>query len=172
HDSVLVYAKNNGPGTELNRIPRKESMVSMYRNPDNDPRGPYKADNFSVGPAVERNIYEIVTPSGRKVLPPNGYSWRLSKERFNELLKDNRVYFGIDGNSAPAYKRFLSEVKDGVVAQTLWTYQEVGHNQDAKKEIKNIFNGASAFGTPKPEKFIQRIITDRKSVVKEKSIKH
>jgi len=159
HDSVLVYAKNNGPGTELNRIPRKESMVSMYRNPDNDPRGPYKADNFSVGPAVERNIYEIVTPSGRKVLPPNGYSWRFSKERFNELLKDNRVYFGIDGNSAPAYKRFLSEVKDGVVAQTLWTYQEVGHNQDAKKEIKNIFNGASAFGTPKPEKFIQRIIT-------------
>lgn len=159
HDSILVYAKNNSSDKELNRIPRKESMVSSYKNPDNDPRGPYKADNFSVGPAVERNIYEIETPSGRKVMPPAGRSWLYSKERYHELLRDNRVYFGKDGNSMPAYKRFLSEVKDGVVAQTLWTYQEVGHNQDAKKEIKKLFNGKSVFSTPKPEKFIQRIVT-------------
>ena len=133
-------------------------MVANYKNPDNDPRGVYKADNISVGPAVEKNIYEITTPSGRKVLPPDGYSWRFSKERFEELLADNRVYFGKDGNSAPSYKRFLSEVKDGVVAQTLWTYQEVGHNQDAKKEIKSLFDGQAAFGTPKPEKLIQRVL--------------
>ena len=158
HDAILVYAKNNSSEKEFNRIPRKESMVANYKNPDNDPRGVYKADNFSVGPAVEKNIYEITTPSGRKVLPPDGYSWRFSKERFEELLADNRVYFGKDGNSAPSYKRFLSEVKDGVVAQTLWTYQEVGHNQDAKKEIKSLFDGQAAFGTPKPEKLIQRVL--------------
>lgn len=159
HDTVLFYAKNNGSQTELNRIPRKDSMTNMYKNPDNDPRGPYKADNFSVGPPVEKNIYEITTPSGRKVLPPNGYSWRFSKERYQELLNENRVYFGKKGDSSPSYKRFLSEVKDGVVAQTLWTYKEVGHNQDAKKEIKSLFHGKSVFITPKPEKFIQRIIT-------------
>ncbi|HFI0640864.1 TPA: DNA methyltransferase [Streptococcus suis] len=158
HDAILVYAKNNSSEKEFNRIPRKESMVANYKNPDNDPRGVYKADNFSVGPAVEKNIYEITTPSGRKVLPPDGYSWRFSKERFEELLADNRVYFGKDGNSAPSYKRFLSEVKDGVVAQTLWIYQEVGHNQDAKKEIKSLFDGQAAFGTPKPEKLIQRVL--------------
>ena len=158
HDAILVYAKNNSSEKEFNRIPRKESMVANYKNPDNDPRGVYKADNFSVGPAVEKNIYEITTPSGRKVLPPDGYSWRFSKERFEELLADYRVYFGKDGNSAPSYKRFLSEVKDGVVAQTLWTYQEVGHNQDAKKEIKSLFDGQAAFGTPKPEKLIQRVL--------------
>ncbi len=158
HDAILVYAKNNSSEKEFNRIPRKESMVANYKNPDNDPRGVYKADNFSVGPAVEKNIYEITTPSGRKVLPPDGYSWRFSKERFEELLADNRVYFGKDGNSAPSYKRFYTEVKDGVVAQTLWTYQEVGHNQDAKKEIKSLFDGQAAFGTPKPEKLIQRVL--------------
>lgn len=158
HDAILVYAKNNSSEKEFNRIPRKESMVANYKNPDNDPRGVYKADNISVGPAVEKNIYEITTPSGRKILPPDGYSWRFSKERFEELLADNRVYFGKDGNSAPSYKRFLSEVKDGVVAQTLWTYQEVGHNQDAKKEIKSLFDGQAAFGTPKPEKLIQRVL--------------
>lgn len=158
HDSILVYAKNNNSETELNKIPRKDSMLAMYKNPDNDPRGVYKADNFSVGPAIKKNIYEIVTPTGRKVLPPDGYSWRFSKEKYLELRNDNRVYFGKDGNSSPAYKRFLSDVKDGVVAQTLWTYDEVGHNQEAKKEIKNLFNGKSAFGTPKPERLIERVI--------------
>ena len=158
HDAILVYAKNNSTQKELNKVPRKESMIANYKNPDNDPRGVYKADNFSVGPAVKKNIYEITTPSGRKVLPPDGYSWRFSEERYKELVADNRVYFGKDGSSAPAYKRFLSEVKDGVVAQTLWTYQEVGHNQDAKKEIKELFDGQAVFGTPKPEKLIQRII--------------
>ena len=158
HDAILVYAKNNSTQKELNKVPRKESMIANYKNPDNDPRGVYKADNFSVGPAVQKNIYEITTPSGRKVLPPDGYSWRFSEERYKELVEDNRVYFGKYGSSAPAYKRFLSEVKDGVVAQTLWTYQEVGHNQDAKKEIKELFDGQAAFGTPKPEKLIQRII--------------
>ena len=158
HDSLLVYAKNNSSEKELNKLPRDDEATSRYKNPDNDSRGVWQSDNLSVGPAVENNIYEIITPSGRSVFPPEGRSWLLSQERFNEFVQDNRIWFGEDGNNVPRIKRFLSEVKDGVVAQTLWTYKEVGHNQDAKKEIKNLFNGQAAFGTPKPEKLIQRII--------------
>lgn len=158
HDAILVYAKNNSSEKELNKLPRDETANSRYKNPDNDPRGPWKASDFSVGPAVESNVYEIITPSGRSVYPPKGRSWVLSEKRFEEFLKDNRIWFGEKGNNVPSTKRFLSEVNDGVVAQTLWTYQEVGHNQDAKKEIKNLFDGQAAFGTPKPEKLFQRII--------------
>ena len=158
HDAILVYAKNNSSEKELNKLQRDEAANSRYKNPDNDPRGPWSSSDLSVGPAVESNIYEIVTPSGRSVYPPEGYSWRLNKERLDEFIKDNRIWFGENGNNVPRIKRFLSEVKDGVVAQTLWTYKEVGHNQDAKKEIKNLFEGQAMFGTPKPEKLIQRII--------------
>lgn len=158
HDAILVYAKNNSGEKELNKLPRDEVASNRYKNPDNDPRGVWQSDNLSVGPAVESNIYEIITPSGRSVYPPEGRSWLFNKTRFREFLDDNRIWFGQDGNNVPRIKRFLSEVKDGVVAQTLWTYQEVGHNQDAKKEIKNLFEGQAVFGTPKPEKLIQRII--------------
>lgn len=159
HDYIQVYAKNNSSNKELNRIPRDETANSRYKNPDNDPRGVWQSDNFSVGPAVEKNIYRITTPSGREVLPPDGYSWRFSEERFEELKRDNRVYFPDNGNGVPRYKRFLSDVKDGVVAQTLWTYEEVGHNQEAKKEIKKLFADKAVFTTPKPEKLIQRVLT-------------
>ena len=158
HDAILVYAKNNSSEKELNKLPRDEIANSRYKNPDNDLRGVWQSDNLSVGPAIKSNIYEIITPSGRSVYPPDGYSWRLNKERFKEFLSDNRIWFGEDGNNVPRIKRFLSEVKEGVVAQTLWTYKEVGHNQDAKKEIKSLFDGEAVFGTPKPEKLIQRII--------------
>ena len=158
HDYIQVYAKNNSSNKELNRLPRSAEANSRYKNPDNDPRGVWQSDNLSVGPAVQANIYEITTPSGRKVLPPDGYSWRLSKDRLKEFIDNNRIWFGKDGDNVPRIKRFLSEV-GGVVAQTLWTYQEVGHNQDAKKEIKALFEGQALFGTPKPEKLLQRILT-------------
>ena len=158
HDYIQVYAKNNSSNKELNRLPRSAEANSRYKNPDNDSRGLWKSGDLSVGPAVQSNIYEITTPSGRKVLPPNGYSWRLSKDRLKEFIDDNRIWFGKDGDNVPSIKRFLSEV-GGVVAQTLWTYQEVGHNQDAKKEIKTLFEGQALFGTPKPEKLLQRILT-------------
>ena len=158
HDYIQVYAKNNSSNKELNRLPRSTEANSRYKNPDNDPRGVWQSDNLSVGPAVQANVYEIITPSGRKVLPPDGYSWRLSKERLKEFIDDNRIWFGKDGDNVPRIKRLLSEV-GGVVAQTLWTYQEVGHNQDAKKEIKALFEGQALFGTPKPEKLLQRILT-------------
>lgn len=156
HDTILVYAKNC-EGFELNKLPRTEEANSIYKNPDNDPRGPWQSDNLSVGPAVEEKLYEIETPSGRKVYPPKGRCWLFTKERFEEMVADNRIWFGKNGDGVPRIKRFLSEVKDGITAMTLWTYQEVGHNQDAKKEAK-AFNSDSVFATPKPEKLIQRII--------------
>lgn len=158
HDYIQVYAKNNSSEKELNRLPRSAEANSRYKNPDNDPRGAWKPGDLSVGPAVKENIYPITTPSGRTVLPPNGRSWVYSKDKFNEMIKDNRIWFGKDGINVPSVKRFLSDVK-GVVAQTLWTYEEVGHNQDAKREIKKLFNNNSVFTTPKPEKLLRRIIT-------------
>ena len=148
HDTILVYA---------NKLPRSEDANNRYKNPDNDPRGVWKSSDLSVGPAIEKNIYEIITPSGRKTLPPKGYSWRLSEDRLQEFIADNRIWFGPDGKSVPSIKRFLTEVKDGVTPMTLWTYQEVGHNQDAKKEAK-VFNDANVFATPKPEKLMERVI--------------
>lgn len=158
HDIILVYAKNFDPTFTLNKLPRSAKANARYKNPDNDPRGVWKSDNLSVGPAVESNIYEITTPSGRKVMPPRGYSWRLNKERFAEFVADNRIWFGKDGNNVPSIKRFLSEVKDGVVAMTLWTRDEVGDSQEGKREIKALhFN--SIFDTPKQERLIERILT-------------
>ena len=160
HDYILVYAKCKTSHFELNKIPRKEKQREMYKNYDNDPRGDWKSDNLSVGPAIEKNIYPITTPSGRVCYPPEGYSWRLSKERFEEYCADNRIWFGEKGSNVPSIKRFLSEVKQGVVATTLWTYEDVGHTQDAKKEIKVLFpNDKNPFDTPKPERLIERILT-------------
>ena len=156
HDVILVYSKNSD-GFQLNKLPRTAEANAAYKNPDNDPRGVWKSSDFSVGPAVEKNIYPITLPSGRIVLPPKGRSWVLSKERLEEFLSDNRIWFGTKGDAVPSTKRFLSEVKDGMTPMTLWTYQEVGHNQDAKKEAK-VFNSDSVFATPKPERLIERVI--------------
>lgn len=156
HDTILVYSKSIENLT-LNKIARSQEATKSYKNLDNDQRGLWTSGDLSVGPIIESKVYEIITPSGRKVLPPNGYCWRLSKERFEEYLADNRIWFGAKGDGVPRIKRFLTEVKDGVTPMTLWTYQEVGHNQDAKKEAK-VFNDENVFATPKPEKLIERVI--------------
>lgn len=158
HDIILVYAKNMDSTFTLNKLPRSTEANARYKNPDNDPRGVWKSSDISVGPAVESNIYEITTPSGRKVMPPKGRSWVLNKERFAEFVADNRIWFGEDGNNVPSIKRFLSEVKDGVVAMTLWTRDEVGDSQEGKREIKAL-HFDSIFDTPKQERLIQRILT-------------
>lgn len=158
HDAILVYAKNKTNKYELNRLPRSADANDRYKNPDNDPRGAWTSGDLSVGPAVESNIYPITTPSGRVCYPPEGYSWRLSQDKFQDYIRDNKIWFGENGDNVPRIKRFLSEVKDGIVATTLWTYQEVGHNQEAKKEIK-AFGFESVFDTPKPERLIERVLT-------------
>ena len=103
------------------------------------------------------NLYEITTPAGRKVLPPSGTCWRFSPERYEELLKDNRVWFGVSGTSAPRLKRFLHEVQDGVIAGSLWFRDEVGDNLEAKREIVAL-DPVNVFATPKPERLLQRVL--------------
>lgn len=157
HDHLLVFCKNIQE-LESFSLTRTEAANSRYKNPDNDPRGAWKTGDLSVGPAMESNIYQIKTPSGRVVLPPNGRSWVYSQQKFEELIKDNRIWFGENGSNVPSVKRFISEVKDGLTPMTIWTYQEVGHNQDARKETKELFDGKAVFDYPKPVKFIQRML--------------
>ena len=159
HDTILVYAKDLSPNFELNKLPRTEEANARYKNPDNDYRGRWKSSDMSVGPAVKENIYEIITPSGRKVLPPDGRSWVLSKARFEEFVADNRIWFGPKGDSVPSVKRFLSDVKDGMTSMTWWNRDEVGDNQEAKKEIKALGLSDKPFDTPKSERLLQRILT-------------
>lgn len=156
HDFVIVYAKKKD-NWKPNLLPRSESMNSRYKNPDNDPRGPWMSSDLSVRRVTEKDIYEIITPSGIKYFPTKGRSWGVSQDTFNELVLDNRVWFGENGDNMPRLKRFLSEVKNGTTALTIWTYDEVGHNQDAKKEVKQ-FNSEEVFETPKPERLIERIL--------------
>ena len=157
HDFILVYAKNKEVWRP-NLLPRSEEMDSRYKNPDNDPRGVWKTSDLSVRRKTEKDIYEIKTPSGRIVLPPSGRSWGVSKENFQILLTENRVWFGKNGDSVPQLKRFLTDVKQGMTSMTIWKYKEVGHTQDAMKESKAI-NSESVFGTPKPERLIERVLT-------------
>ena len=157
HDHILCYAKNKITWRP-NLLPRSDLMNSRYKNPDNDIRGPWTSGDVSVKTYSASCDYPITTPSGRVVNPPRGYCWRFSREKFQEMVADNRIWFGENGNSVPRVKRFLSDVKDGITALTIWTYQEVGHNQDAKKEVKS-FNDKDVFATPKPERLIERVLT-------------
>ena len=158
HDYILVYAKNINEAV-CNGIPRSEEANSRYSNPDNDPRGVWKSSDLSVGPAVQSNIYPITTPSGRVVMPPSGYSWRLSSSTFNEYVKDNRIWFGTDGNNVPSIKRFLSELrKSGITPMTFWRYEDVGHSQDATQYLMKLFGGKKVFDYPKPVELIKRCI--------------
>lgn len=157
HDHIIVFAKNKETWRP-NLLPRSEDMNARYRNPDNDPRGVWKAGDLSVKTYSANTDYPITTPTGRIVKPPKGYCWRVSQDKLAELIADNRIWFGETGNNVPAIKRFLTDVKDGVTALTIWLHQEVGHNQDAKKEVKG-FNETEVFDTPKPEKLMQRILT-------------
>ena len=157
HDHILVYAKNKEIWRP-NLLPRTEKMDSRYKNPDGDPRGPWKAADFSVKTYSESSDYPITLPSGRVVNPPESRCWVTSKEKFEDLVKDKRIWFGKTGNNVPAVKKFLSEVKEGSVSKTIWYRSEVGDNQEAKRETK-AFNSDDVFGTPKPERLIQRILT-------------
>lgn len=158
HDYILCYAKN----IEIlvcNGIPRTDETNDRYSNPDNDPRGVWSSSDISVGPAIEENIYEIITPSGRRVQPPAGRSWRLSKNAFLERLQDNRIWFGPDGNGVPRMKRFLSELrKTGVTPMTIWKFIEVGHSQDATQKLAKLFDGKKYFDYPKPVDLLKRCI--------------
>jgi adenine-specific DNA-methyltransferase len=157
HDYIICYAKNIDQAV-CNGLQRKVEANDRYTNPDNDHRGLWKSSDLSVGPIVPTKVYEITTPGGRKVMPPKGYCWRLDEKKFNEYVKDNRIWFGLDGNNVPSIKRFLSEVKNTITPMTIWKYSEVGHSQDAKQRLKELFNGEAYFDYPKSVDLIKRII--------------
>ena len=156
HDHILCYAKNKEKWRPI-PLSRTEEMNARYKNPDNDIRGVWTSGDLSVKTYNSTTDFPIITPAGRVVNPPKGFCWRLNKETLQEYINDNRIWFGENGDSVPRIKRFLSEVKDGVTPLTIWKYSEVGHNQDAKKEVK-AFNTDDVFDTPKPERLIQRIL--------------
>jgi len=169
HDHVLVFAKLK-QAWRPHLLPRTDEADARYLNPDSDPRGPWMSDNFTISltggargaqfsrTGASTNIFEITTPSGRKLMPTQGRCWGAGPERFQELVADNRIWFGRDGGNVPRLKRFLSEVQGGVVAKTWWPRDEVGDNQDAKREAST-FNSQDVFATPKPERLIARALT-------------
>ena len=157
HDHVLVYAKRK-ENWRMNLLPRPVDSAKGYSNPDNDPRGVWASGPCHAKTPNEKDIYEITTPSGRKLMPPPGTSWRFSREKFAELVADKRIWFGKNGDNVPRFKRFLTDVQDGFVPTTLWFRDEVGDNQEAKKEVKAIVPD-DVFSTPKPERLIRHIVT-------------
>ncbi|ENK3145437.1 site-specific DNA-methyltransferase [Vibrio parahaemolyticus] len=171
HDYVLVYGKdaNNWRPNLLNR---SDDMVARYKNPDNDPRGPWLLSDLAARNPYNDGLYEIKTPSGRLISgPPAGSYWRISKKKFEELDADNRIWWGEKGDNRPGIKRFFSEVKDGIVPQTIWPWKDVGSTRNSKQELSQILNavsGGDLFITPKPTKLLERIVhiaTDKNSIV-------
>lgn len=168
HDYILVYAKNRMK-FKINKLERTETQNRRYKNADNDSRGPWTSSDLTVKTPSEHLIYKITLPSGRIVSPASSRSWGVTEEKFQELVEDNRIWFGKNGNAMPRLKRFLSEVQDGIVPKTIWSIDEVGDNSEGKKELKNLIDlNESVFTTPKPERLIERIIklsTDENDIV-------
>ncbi|MEN6508453.1 MAG: site-specific DNA-methyltransferase, partial [Smithella sp.] len=160
HDSILVFRKNKFSGKEIfNQLPVTDVRTKDFKNPDDDPRGPWASTDFTgmTGHATPNQFYTITSPNGSMHPPPEGRCWALSEETFRKYLADNRVWFGKDGNARPRLKRFLNEL-DGQNSWSWWPNAEVGHNQEAKKEIVALFGANSTFDTPKPERLLKRIV--------------
>jgi len=158
HDHVLLYARNKSLWTR-NLLPRTEKADSNYKNPDNDPRGIWTSSDLSARNFYSLGQYSVITPTGKEIPgPPPGRYWTISKEKFNQLDSDNRIWWGAKKDNQPRLKRFLSEVREGVVPQTIWTHEDVGHTQEAKKETLT-FNNSDVFSTPKPERLMYRILS-------------
>ncbi|CAC5344465.1 MULTISPECIES: site-specific DNA-methyltransferase [Planktothrix] len=160
HEYILLYAKNPTKFKEIrHKVSLTEAQAKVYRNPNNDPRGPWRTIPITAqaGHATKEQFYEIIAPGGKVFKPSEGRCWGLSKSTFEKLRSENKIYFGKDNNSQPNLIRYLSEV-EGVVPWTWWPHEEVGHTDESKKEIHALFGKEDAFDTPKPERLIKRII--------------
>jgi len=158
-DYILVYVKNKGVEKDFKQLNVNVNRLKDFKNPDNDPRGPWASTDLTgmTGHATTEQFYTVVSPGGRKFPPPDGRCWALAEVTMRSLIADNRIWFGKNGKSRPRVKRYLSEL-EGQNAWSWWTNEEVGHNQEAKKEINILFGPDNPFDTPKPERLIQRII--------------
>ncbi len=170
HDFILIYARDIERWTP-NLLKRSEEAIGRYKNPDDDPRGAWSSSDLTARNYYSQGTYEVTSPSGKKFKPSVGNYFRVSIEKFDDLDKNGRVWWGPNGGSMPRLKRYLSEVKEGVVPQTLWHYSDVGHTQDAKKEIVSLLDfekSEDVFNTVKPTSLIKRILqiaTDKDSIV-------
>lgn len=158
HDHILVYAINPELFKKArNYLPLTEKQKKIYRNPDNDKRGPWQSVSLLAQGYRPNQMYEIIAPNGKVHIPPAGNCWKVIRKEYDKLLADNRVFFGADGNGVPRRKEFLSKAK-GLVPWTWWPHEECGHNDEAKKENNILFGADNSFETPKPERLLQRII--------------
>lgn len=162
HDFILCISKRNVSydknGWEIGLLPRNEEIPSGYSNPDNDPRGPWTSVILSAKSGSASLLYEIKTPSGKKCVPPNGRYWSCSKDTFEKWNKDNRIWFGKNGDGVPRKKTFLSEVQSGLRPNTILFQNEVGNNQEAKQELKVLFDEISVFDSPKPVRLLKTLL--------------
>jgi adenine-specific DNA-methyltransferase len=157
HEYILVYVKNIEEFS-LNLLERDEKHNARYSNPDNDPRGVWISTDLLRMEHRDNSVYEIVSPTGKVWKPLPGSSWRHPEEEILDLIANGEILFGTDGNSKPRRKRFLKDVKQGVVSQTIWKHEEVGHTQDAKQNLNKIFDGIPTFDTPKPLGLLMKCI--------------
>lgn len=171
HDYMLVYAKD-AKNWSPHLLERSEAMLQRYKNPDNDPRGPWLLSDLAARNPYSQGRYPITTKTGRVVDgPPAGSYWRISKQKFDEFENDGRIWWGESGDNRPGIKRFLSEVQAGVVPQTLWSWKDVGSTRNAKQYLSALLSASSSddlFVTPKPVGLIERVLqlaTNQDSIV-------
>jgi adenine-specific DNA-methyltransferase len=161
HDNVLVYARDRSAwGSARNLMPRNETQMGRFKNPDKDPKGPWRqGDDGTAKSGTEKQRFEVTLPSGRVVTPPKGRYWAFSKGTLDLARQEGRAYFGVDRNRLPIIKRYLSEVRGGVAPRTWWSADDVGTNQEAKRDhLRKLLPEIEPFATPKPEGLLQRII--------------
>ncbi len=157
HDYIVVYQKSSSFNRNL--LPRTEEQNKPYKNDDNDGKGLWRSDNLLVKSFSESGVYPIVNPNTKEEFyPPKGSCWRASRDTMKQWLDENRIYFGKDGKGAPQLKRYLNEVQQGRVPVTWWTFEEVGHNDAANKEVQALFGGKAPFDTPKPTTLLAQML--------------
>lgn len=153
-----MYAKSPEKFKEgRNKLPLGEKQLKVYKNPNNDPKGMWRGVSLSAQGFRPNQMYTITAPNGKEHTPPTGSCWKIIEPRYRELIAQDLIYFGKDGNAMPSRKQFLKDI-EGMVPWTWWPHEEAGHTDEAKKESHSLFTADNAFGTPKPERLIQRII--------------
>ena len=168
HDYIVIYAKCIN-SFSIGKLPRTEEMNARYKNPDNDPNGPWSSGDLTAKTYSAAYDYPVTTPSGKIVYPTNGRSWITSQDNMLKWIAENRIWFGEKGDNTPRYKRYLSEMTEGVVATTIWKYDDVGHSQEGRQELKKLFDDKGYFDGPKPLRLLSRILQianlDKSSIV-------